>query len=561
MPTTFAFYGRVSTEDQQDPESSRNWQIHRGRQLIEPTGGVVVAEFFDAGQSRSVPWKRRPEAQRLLDAFKDPGRPFDAVVIGEPQRAFYGAQFALTFPVFTHYGVALWVPEVGGPVDPGSEAHDLVMTLFGGMSKGERTRIKTRVRSAMGAQAATQGRYLGGRPPYGYRLADAGPHPNPEKRALGARLHRLEADPETAPIIQRIFREFLAGHGYYAIAESLSTDDVPSPSAHDRARNPHRPGRSWGKSSVRAILTNPRYTGFEVWNKQRRDEVLVDLEDVAAGHESVMRWNDKSEWIWSAVPAHEPLITKADFEAVEAMMASRSHTKKGKKKRPEGRTYALRGRVKCAICERRMEGAQIRHESYYRCRYREEYAHTDAFPHPKNVYLRERLVLPQLDTWLAGLFAPERVDHTCELLLAAADDGTQREAQLAGARKAVAACDTKLVRYRALLDNGTDPALVAGWIAEVGAERSLALAKLDQLESAREQLVAADIRQALGELGGLVGALETTDPALRAEFYGAVGLSASYDPGANLLVVTAVPPVGVRYVSEGGLEPPRPCGH
>jgi site-specific DNA recombinase len=27
--------------------------------------------------------------------------------------------------VLTHYGVGLWVPEVGGAVDPGSEAHDL----------------------------------------------------------------------------------------------------------------------------------------------------------------------------------------------------------------------------------------------------------------------------------------------------------------------------------------------------------------------------------------------------------------------------------------------------
>jgi len=79
----FAFYGRVSTEDQQDPDASRNWQLTRARALVERHGEMVV-EFFDVGQSRSIPWKRRPQAALLLDAFKNPDRGFDAVVIGEP---------------------------------------------------------------------------------------------------------------------------------------------------------------------------------------------------------------------------------------------------------------------------------------------------------------------------------------------------------------------------------------------------------------------------------------------------------------------------------------------
>jgi hypothetical protein len=40
------------------------------------------------------------------------------LVIGEPQRAFSGNDFALVFPRFVHYGVALWAPEVGGATDP-----------------------------------------------------------------------------------------------------------------------------------------------------------------------------------------------------------------------------------------------------------------------------------------------------------------------------------------------------------------------------------------------------------------------------------------------------------
>ncbi|HDH27385.1 MAG TPA: recombinase family protein, partial [Actinobacteria bacterium] len=266
----FAFYGRVSTEDQQDPESSRNWQLARSSQLIEPAGEIVT-EFFDIGQSRSLPWPRRPQASQLLHRLADPDRGFDAVVIGEPQRAFYGNQFGLTFPVFVHYGVGLWVPEVGGAVDPGSDAHEIVMNLYGGMSKSERNRIKTRVRTAMAAQAAIEGRFLGGRPPYGYQLADAGPHPNPAKAAAGQELHRLELDPTVAPVVQRIFAEFLAGRGLYTIAEGLTADGILSPSAHDPARNRHRASSRgvWSKSAVRAILRNPRYTGYQVWNRQR----------------------------------------------------------------------------------------------------------------------------------------------------------------------------------------------------------------------------------------------------------------------------------------------------
>lgn len=87
--TRFAFAGRCSTEDLQDPETSRNWQLTRARTLVEPTGGDIVAEYFDAGHSRALPWQRRPQAAALLQALRDPHRGFDAVVIGEPQRTFY----------------------------------------------------------------------------------------------------------------------------------------------------------------------------------------------------------------------------------------------------------------------------------------------------------------------------------------------------------------------------------------------------------------------------------------------------------------------------------------
>lgn len=51
----------------------------------------------------------------------------------------------------------------------------------------------------MATQTLEQGRYPGGARP-GYRLGDAGPHPNKAYAEWGRRAHRLEPDPATAPV-------------------------------------------------------------------------------------------------------------------------------------------------------------------------------------------------------------------------------------------------------------------------------------------------------------------------------------------------------------------------
>jgi site-specific DNA recombinase len=102
----------------------------------------------------------------------DPDRDWDAIVVGEYERAFYGSQYAMMAPLLEHYGVQLWMPEAGGQVDFSSEHDEQAMTVLGLSSKREVTRTSIRVRTAMAAQTREQGRYLGGRPPYGYRLGD-----------------------------------------------------------------------------------------------------------------------------------------------------------------------------------------------------------------------------------------------------------------------------------------------------------------------------------------------------------------------------------------------------
>ncbi len=544
----FAFYGRVSTEDQQDPTSSRNWQLARSRQVIEPAGGEIVTEFFDIGQSRSLPWKRRPEAARLLDTFRDENRGFDAVVIGEPQRAFYGGQFGLTFPVFTHYGVELWVPEVGGAVDPGSEAHDLVMALYGGMSKGERSRIKTRVRSAMASQAAIEGRFLGGRPPYGYLLGDAGVHPNPSKAANGQRLRRLELDPVAAPVVRRIFDEYCAGAGLHSIAQGLNADGVLSPSAHDPARNSHRAsGRGlWAKSAVRAILANPRYTGFEVWNKQRKDEVLLDVEDVALGHQTKMRWNDTSEWIWSAEPVHEAIVAREQFDTAQAMF---TRTKSRAARQPvEGRHYLLTGLMHCDLCGRRMQAQWNHGQAYYRCKFPDDYPNPGG-THPRSVYVKEAAVTPGLDRWLAQLFDDDHLDATCQTLAGVSEPDptiSERDDKL---RAGIADCDRRIAKYHQLLDHDVDPALAAAWITEAQRERQGLEAQLGEQVSG-EQLSSSQVKALVGALRDIVSALAAADPTDKADLYRELGVTLRYD--ASGTVTVRAQPRGVKVRVGGG---------
>jgi site-specific DNA recombinase len=549
----------VSTEDRQDPESSRSWQYARGKTLIEPHGGVIVAEFFDIDKSRSIPPQRRPEASRLLAALSDPNRGFEAVVVGEPQRAFYGNQFGNTYPLFAHYGVPLWVPEVGGPIDPDNEAHDLIMSVFGGVSKGERNRIRVRVRTAMATQAQIEGRYLGGRPPYGYLLIDVGPHPNPAKAADGKSLHALGVDERAAAVVQRIFAEFLAGSGLYAIAERLTADGIPCPSAHDPARNRHRCGLAWSKGAVRAILMNPRYTGRQVWNRQRKDEVLIDVHDVALGHITKMRWNDQGKWITSEEITHPPIIDDETFRRAQDVLAARGRGPSQHMPRSTGRVYAFVGAIFCGVCQRRMQGHWINSAAYYRCRFPSEYALANKISHPRNVYLREDAFDAEVTGWLAAALAPGRLEETIDHMTAAqavAEDTTQAEA----AKAKIADANLKMARYKAALEVGGDPAEINAWIAEAKAQRLKAQAELAQATS-KSRLTRQQIADRISQLSDIAATLHDADCADMASTYRKLGLRLTYEPDRQILRAVVHPQpdnIGKWLVSEGGLEPPCP---
>jgi DNA invertase Pin-like site-specific DNA recombinase len=166
----FAFYGRTSSVGYQDREWSRHWQCQSAQDLIAGHG-VITVQFFDVGYSRRLDWEHRPQAAALATAIADPQREFDAVVVGEYERAFYGDQLLRLAPMFDLHQVQLWLSEAHGPIDFDNPGHRALVMLLGAQSRREVLRARFRVTAAMRAQTREQGRYLGGRPPYGSRPA------------------------------------------------------------------------------------------------------------------------------------------------------------------------------------------------------------------------------------------------------------------------------------------------------------------------------------------------------------------------------------------------------
>ena len=232
-----------------------------------------------------------------------------------------------------------------------------------------------------------------------------------------------------------------------------------------RPRSQHAP-RGVGvvaSSAVHAILRNPRYTGRQVWNRQRKDEVLIDVQDVALGHTTKMRWNTP---VSGSTPTKSPTrrsSTTQTFERAQQVIASRRHLTGPRERFRTRHVYVLRGRLICGVCDRKMQAHWANEMAYYRCRFPSEYALANKISHPLNVFVRERDLLPELDAWLAGEFAPHRIESTIEAMATAQADPDDGQAT-ATARQLIADCDAKMARYRAAIDAGGDLDEITGWI-------------------------------------------------------------------------------------------------
>jgi site-specific DNA recombinase len=200
-------------------------------------------------------------------------------------------------------------------IDTTTHAGKMFFYTLVSYAEWERSLIRERTASGR-VRRAQEGRWAAGKPPYGY---------------VSGQDKRLALNPEEAPVVERIFREYQSGKGSHTIAHDLNQDGIL-----------YR-GKVWRTGAVKRLLNNPVYCGdliFGVtrvnpkWKKRpgegrniKADEPYVKLE--------------------GAVPA---IVSREDWAAVQAHKRERHPDTSQHKGRAYSSPFLLSALAKCAKC-------------------------------------------------------------------------------------------------------------------------------------------------------------------------------------------------------------------
>jgi len=271
----FAFYGRVSTEDAQDPSLSLPRQLAACDQTARGASGEIVASYWDIESGRKQLAQRGHGANG--DAFgltlrRDGGLPellqqaasgacFDAVIVESIDRLSRMTADATRIErELEQRDIALYATDE--PMT-GNATAILTRRVKQGVAEWYVRDLIEKSRRGM-EESVRQGWHTGGPAPYGYQL-EPHSHPNPNKARDGQKKHRLIADPVKAPIVQMIFDDYciqqLGLRARSATSSTATSTATRHPHATRRTRTAcRRPGADHSSILCSATPSTPATT-------------------------------------------------------------------------------------------------------------------------------------------------------------------------------------------------------------------------------------------------------------------------------------------------------------
>lgn len=317
-----AIYLRLSRDDgtEQESESIQNQKSFLTQYVVK-NGFNLVDIYIDDGWSGTN--FDRPDFQRLLADIKN-GR-INCVITKDLSRL--GRDYIMT----GHY-LERYFPQhnvryiaVNDGVDTFEDSANNDMTPFKAVFNDMYAKdISKKVRTALNTKKEN-GLFIGSVPPYGYKK-------DPLNKG------HLLIDEKTAVIVRRIFSMYLSGDTKLGIANQLSLEHIPTPSASKGLTATQRVNKGvWNENIIHLILGNPTYIGNLAQNKARKINYKIKKKNRVP----------RNEWI-VVENTHEPIITEQDFNMVQQLLQKRSYKHKG------GKPHLLSGLLECADCHGRM---------------------------------------------------------------------------------------------------------------------------------------------------------------------------------------------------------------
>lgn len=505
----FAFIGRTSTADLQDPTLSIPRQ-YSSCEIAMPPGAALVASFYDIESGRKdlamrgysdaheqfdIPVLRDGGIQDLLEEAQRPDRRFDYVICESIER--------IARRIYTGTKIEYLLEQLGVRLLAADEPFTLTHTSHHRKPKVATQVLTRRVKQSIaefyvlemlekswdGFAVHTEAGFNIGKPCYGYQARPVA-HPVPAKRAKGHKKSLLEPHPAQAPVVGRIYASRCVERlTYQQIADRLNLDLVSNPPPVPV--NPDTAVGRWTWSNVREVLTNPKYTGHMVWNRHGRKS-------------NKNRLNPVSEWVWSQEPVHQALVGMDDFLLAQGIGSAH----KGSRSTAEPnvhpdtkRTYWFRSHLLCDHCDRRMFGKTRRVAAYYVCQPKKGYA-PEGHPNGGSFFVREQSLLDHLGTFLnQNVFG----EYRRALLDADNPDArseTLRQQKLSALRAQIADVETKMKRLVHSLEVLDDPdrefvAEIQQRRVELNTERSQLREKLEAVETEIAQATNLNLIDAL----------------------------------------------------------------
>ena len=322
-------YIRLSQEDknkkyESDSESVIN-QKELLRSYVKNNKFNLIGEYVDDGYSGTD--FDRPGFQRMLEDIKN--KKINCVIVKDLSR--FGRDH-----VMTGYYIETFFPENNVRFISILESYDSFKNQASNDSStfiiacndyySKQNSIK--IRNVLNDKRK-DGKFIGSGPSYGYMR-------DPFDKG------HLIPNPETAPIVKKIFKWRAEGIGPTEIATRLNNMNVPTPAGYKKTNYSSRliDRDSWNISTVKKILSNRIYTGDMVQHTQTK-----------VNYKSKKKITlDESLWV-IVEDTHEPLVDKETFKYVNSLGKRKTRNYSLKTERPK---RILEGKIFCKECGNRL---------------------------------------------------------------------------------------------------------------------------------------------------------------------------------------------------------------